>query len=172
MGISNAPKVKIVNKEVKGELMARRIFYLTVCLILTSPIAFSQSRGFGVGLMLGMPTGLTVKAWTSSTGALQFGAGWRNSLSNTGTYITGEYLWHAMNFIKANGHLPLYAGIGGVIGTSTPTVFGVRGIFGLAVLPRGTRLDIFLQLTPVFYFSPSPAQFDLDGGVGFRYYFF
>ena len=152
--------------------MPRRVSLLIICTIFSTSVALSQSRGLGLGVMFGMPTGLTLKAWTSSSNAIQLGVGWRNSLNNTGTYITGEYLWHAMNFIKAGGHLPLYAGIGGVISTNSPTAFGARGIFGLAILPRGTHLDIFLQLTPVFYFSPSPSQFDLDGGVGIRYYFF
>ncbi|MGO9481050.1 MAG: hypothetical protein ACLP05_04610 [Candidatus Kryptoniota bacterium] len=149
--------------------MVRRIIYLVVCFILLSSTAFSQSRGLGVGFMFGMPTGLAVKAWTTSTQAIQLGIGWRNSLTNTGTYITGEYLWHDMHFIKSRTLFPIFYGLGGVIGVNTPTRYGARGILGIAFIPRHSHIDIFLQVAPVVYFSP--AEFDIDGGLGIRYFF-
>lgn len=48
--------------------------------------AWAQGRNFGVGLVLGDPTGFTAKYWTSSTTALDFGLGWSGYWNRYGYY--------------------------------------------------------------------------------------
>ncbi len=46
----------------------------------------AQGRNFGIGLVLGDPTGLTAKYWTSSTTALDFAIGWSGYWNRYGYY--------------------------------------------------------------------------------------
>jgi hypothetical protein len=46
----------------------------------------AQGRNFGLGLVLGDPTGFTAKYWTSSTTALDFGLGWSGYWGRYGYY--------------------------------------------------------------------------------------
>ena len=150
--------------------MNQRMIFLFAAILSISSFGFSQSRGLGVGVEFGMPTGLSVKAWTSSSGAVQFGYGWYHTATGGSTYITGEYLWHAMHVIRSAERFPLYAGIGGVLSTGSPSTFGARGIFGMAWLSRSAPVDIFVQITPTLYFSPS-SSFEFDAAAGIRYFF-
>jgi len=48
--------------------------------------AWAEGRNFGVGVVLGDPTGFTAKYWTSSTTALDFGLGWSGYWNPSGYY--------------------------------------------------------------------------------------
>jgi len=50
------------------------IFLFLVGVMFSTPLS-AQNRGFGMGLMLGEPTGLSAKAWTSPINAVDFGLG-------------------------------------------------------------------------------------------------
>ena len=38
--------------------------------------SLAQQRKFGLGVIIGEPTGLSAKLWTSSVNAFDFGLGW------------------------------------------------------------------------------------------------
>ncbi|RPI72766.1 MAG: hypothetical protein EHM47_07515, partial [Ignavibacteriales bacterium] len=90
--------------------------------ILAKPIA-AQDHGFGIGLILGEPTGLSAKLWTSKENAFDFGLGVSvggDRISFKGKYNRGsrvhfhmDYLWHSFNAISSTERFPLYYGIGG-----------------------------------------------------------
>lgn len=55
--------------------------------------AQDANEGLGIGLMVGEPTGFSLKYWTSESNALDGGLAW--SLGpNDGLYVHGDYLWH------------------------------------------------------------------------------
>ncbi|MBI3766102.1 MAG: hypothetical protein HY277_06330, partial [Ignavibacteriales bacterium] len=39
-------------------------------------ISFSQDRGFGIGILIGEPTGVSVKGWLNATNAIDAGVAW------------------------------------------------------------------------------------------------
>ena len=47
---------------------------------------------------------------------------------------------------------------------------GVRGIMGLAWMPKATPFDVYFELVPFFVFLPG-FWLDFDGCLGARYYF-
>jgi hypothetical protein len=51
-------------------------FITLFILVSLSQLSFAQERNFGLGVIVGEPTGLSAKLWTSNTGALDFGLGW------------------------------------------------------------------------------------------------
>jgi len=155
----------------------------TLCLFLTysHPVS-AQNKGFGIGFIVGEPTGLSAKLWTSPQNAFDFGLGWSfggDRISNfKGTHNGSrihfhmDYLWHSFNAIQSTERFPLYYGIGGRFnaGGGYDNSFGVRGVFGIAWLPHSTPLDVFLEVVPVLQLVRS-TTFGLDAGLGMRFYF-
>lgn len=150
-------------------------------MILVKPIA-AQDRGFGMGLILGEPTGFSAKLWTSKQNAFDFGFGvslggdrikYKGDYDKTGrVHFHMDYLWHSFNAISSTERLPLYYGIGGRFnsGAGYEGSLGVRGVFGIAWFPHATPIDVFLELVPVFQVTPLTGL-GIDAGVGIRYFF-
>src|SRR5699024_5244994 len=91
-----------------------------------------QRSGTGIGFMVGEPTGLSLKSWTSSKNAFDVGLAW--SLSSDAFHIHADYLWHNFNLFNdvQSGSLPLYYGIGGrVIFDDNDAKIGARVPVGL-----------------------------------------
>ena len=49
---------------------------LLILLFILTSRAFSQSSGFGIGVIIGEPTGISLKHWMSQTTALDAGVAW------------------------------------------------------------------------------------------------
>ncbi len=160
---------------------------LIFCMVLVIMAVFAkpsaaQDHGFGLGLILGEPTGLSAKLWTSKINAFDFGLG----LSVGGDRIHYEghydrqnrvhfhmdYLWHSFDAINATERFPLYYGIGGRFnsGGGYDASIGIRGVFGIAWFPHSTPIDVFVELVPVFQLTPLTGL-GLDAGLGIRYFF-
>ena len=150
--------------------MIKRILLIGVFILLSVQIGFAQGRGLGLGLMIGEPTGISVKGWVTNSGAIDLGIGYP-SLSNTqGTVLSADYLWHSHIF-RSREYFPLFYGIGGIFGVSSGTdIMGARGVLGIAWWPHHSSLDIFFQLQPTLYFKPI-SQFEFDFGFGVRVFF-
>ena len=162
-----------------------KCFQLTMILIMfmifTYP-AVAQDRGFGLGVIVGEPTGLSAKLWTSKTNAFDFGLGLSvggDRISYNGYYDNGnrihfhmDYLWHSFNAISSTENFPLYYGIGGRYnsGGGYDGSLGLRGVFGIAWFPHNTPIDVFFELVPVFQLTSSMGL-GIDAGFGVRYFF-
>ena len=143
------------------------IFILFILLQLNS---FAQDRGFGLGIILGEPTGVSGKLWTSGENAFDFGAAW--SFQGDGhLLLQADYVWHIFRLIPvSSGKLPFYVGVGGrVVFADDPTI-GVRVPLGLDYMFSNAPVDIFLELVPILDLAPS-TDFDFNGGIGARYWF-
>jgi len=163
----------------------RHYYYAVMAafLFLFATEAFAQERHFGLGVILGEPTGLSAKLWVSQTTAFDFGLGWslggdRINSHNDGyngesrVHLHMDYLWHWFNTIHATERFPLYAGIGGRLnsGAGYNSSAAVRGVFGIAWLPRQAPFDVFIELVPSLQVVPSTG-FGIDAGLGARYFF-
>ena len=156
---------------------------IALCIVLAVQGSVAQDRGFGLGVIIGEPTGISAKLWTSSVNAFDFGLGWSIGGDRIGKdkgYSDGgsrvhfhmDYLWHAFNAIHSSERFPLYYGIGGRINTGGgyDASVAVRGVFGIAWLPHNTPIDVFLELVPSLQLTPSTG-FGIDAGIGARYFF-
>ncbi|OGS33335.1 MAG: hypothetical protein A2293_08660 [Elusimicrobia bacterium RIFOXYB2_FULL_49_7] len=157
--------------------------YITFILICSTVTTFAQQRRFGLGVILGEPTGLSAKLFVSPTTAYDFGLGWSMGGDRIdhydGRYDGGsrvhfhmDYLWHWFDAIRASEPLPLYTGIGARINTGAgyDNSAGLRGVFGIAWMPHLPPIDIFLELVPTLQVIPSTG-FGMDAGLGIRYFF-
>ncbi|OGU64235.1 MAG: hypothetical protein A2X62_13095 [Stygiobacter sp. GWC2_38_9] len=164
--------------------MKNYFYALLFVLIISSTISTqAQSKKFGLGVIFGEPTGLSAKLWLSNTNALAFGLGWSvqgyrfngfdsDSDRVTRTHIHVDYLWRSFNAISSSREFPLFYGIGGKINTGPEYsgTFGVRGVIGIAWLPRSTPLDIFIEVVPTLLLVNSTGL-GIDAGIGARFFF-
>jgi hypothetical protein len=156
---------------------------IVFCLLFVAQGSVAQDRGFGLGVIIGEPTGISAKLWTTSINAFDFGLGWSIGGDRVGNYdghynggsrvhFHMDYLWHSFEAIHSTERFPLYYGIGGRInsGAGYDGSVAVRGVFGIAWLPHNTPIDIFLELAPSLQLTPSTG-FGIDAGLGARYFF-
>lgn len=148
---------------------------IALCVFFSVQTSNAQERKFGLGVMIGEPTGFSAKLWTSNSNAFDFGLGWsvigKSNDSGNRIHIHADYLWHAWNAIRSSDRFPLYYGIGGRFkGGENEGSLAVRGVLGIAWMPRQTPIDIFLEVAPSLELTPSTG-FAIDAALGVRYYF-
>ena len=87
------------------------VMFLGIMLFFTKQTS-AQDHGFGMGIILGEPTGLSAKLWTSKVNAFDFGLGvavggdrlkYKGSYNNESRiHFHMDYLWHSFNAIQFN----------------------------------------------------------------------
>jgi hypothetical protein len=161
--------VQKTNKSIK------KLSFLTILIvfsvILTSPASgFSQSEGWGLGVILGEPTGISFKTWLNKNQAIDAAAAWSFG-GNDAFHIHGDYLFHNRTLLKFDrSTIPLYYGIGARLRFQDDNKFGVRFPLGVTFFIREAPIDVFLELVPILNLAPA-TEFDLNGAIGARYYF-
>ena len=149
----------------------KKILGLLIVLLTFIQINISaQEKGFGLGIILGQPTGVSGKLWTSGENAFDFAAAW--SFSKDGNLLLqADYVWHIFRLIPvSSGKLPFYVGVGGRVVFSDEATIGVRVPLGLDYMFSNAPVDIFVELVPILDLAPS-TDFDFNGGIGARYWF-
>ena len=154
----------------------KRIGVLAVVLVaLACGTASAQGSGVGLGVIVGEPTGLSLKFWQSRTSAIDFGAAWSFS-DNSAFHLHGDVLFHKFDLIHVDkGQLPFYFGIGARVKfVDTPdddVLVGLRIPLGLDYLfGGGTPLDVFFEVVPIVDLVPD-TDASLNASVGLRYWF-
>ena len=137
--------------------------------------SFAQDRGFGIGIMMGEPSGLSGKYWLSKQNAIDGGLGW-SFTENGSVHLHMDYLYHNYDLLKGTeGKAPLYFGIGGRFKfknneKSADNSIGVRVPVGLAYQFSEVPFDVFAEIVPLLDLSPD-TRFTFNGAIGVRYYF-
>jgi len=133
--------------------------------------AQQADKNLGIGIMVGEPTGISLKSWMNSKNAFDVGLAW-----SLGRYdainIQADYLWHNYNVFSEvdTGSLPFYYGIGGrVVMAENDAVIGARVPVGINYLFEDSPVGLFLEIAPILNVAPS-TDFDVDGAVGVRFY--
>jgi hypothetical protein len=149
---------------------------LTVLFLIILPVLLS-AQNLGLGVVLGSPTGLSVKYLLGRQSALAAHAGWSFG-ENKGVHLTGDYQYlFPMVIETAEGtsisDLTPYIAAGGrfrfkEIDDENEFHLGLRIGGGVEYLV--TRFGFFLEIVPVVNLIPG-TEIDLEGGVGFLFYF-
>lgn len=147
--------------------------------------ARAQQSGFGLGIMLGDPTGLSGKAWIGADRAIDFGLAW--GLWGRYLHVHGDYLLHTQNiFAVSSGSFALHYGPGIRIRSwrdgrywhrggwhdydGSRTSLGIRFPVGLTYAFEGAPVDAFIEVAPTLDLAPG-TYFDLDAAIGARFWF-
>lgn len=147
------------------------------CILITPVIAFAGNLGLGV--VLGSPTGLSLKYMLSRQSAFSAHAGW-TFIGGAGVHLTGDYQ-HLFPMVieTAEGttisDFTPYVAVGGRFRfkeeedtDDNEFHLGVR--IGGGVEYNVSQFGIFLELVPVVDLIPE-TSFDVEGGLGFLFYF-
>ena len=152
---------------------------LTVLIGLISTSAFAQDR-LGIGLIVGEPTGLSVKYWLDEEHAIDGAAAW-SFWDEDGFQLHADYLWHNFDLLgsaAACDTLPVYYGVGarlkfwddnGKHDDDGHTAFGIRVPVGISYLFDNAPFDVFAEIVPILDFAPD-IDLDLNIAVGLRFY--
>jgi hypothetical protein len=130
----------------------------------------AQDQDFGLGIIIGEPTGISFKKWTGSTTAIDGAVAWSFS-GQDALHLHVDYLIHNFDMITVErGRLPVYFGLGARLKLEDRTIFSVRIPVGVCYLFDKAPLDVFFELVPMFDLVPD-TDFKLSGSIGIRYYF-
>ena len=150
--------------------MVKSIVFFVLTVVLLRADALAQSSGFGLGIILGEPTGISGKLWTGKSTAIDGAIAW-SSGKNSALHLHADYLLHNFNLFKVEkGKLPLYYGIGGRVNLQNDTSVGVRIPVGINYIFANAPFDIFLEIVPLLDLVPN-TEFRLNAGLGVRYFF-
>lgn len=123
-----------------------------------------------LGIMIGDPTGVSFKHWTSTKTAFDAGAAW--SLENNDAIsLHGDYLWHSY-FDVDEGNFAFYYGIGAraLFIENADSRIGARVPLGFNYLFEDAPLDLFVEIAPIVDLVPD-TDLNGDGAIGLRFYF-
>ena len=152
--------------------------YYPACVLLTTILA--SQGGLGLGIILGEPTGVSLKGWLDGTAAVDAAAAWSFS-GHDSFQLHADYLMHYFDVLEADdlsGVLPAYIGIGGRIrlkeehrgDDDEDVTLGARIPFGMTYIPDSAPVDVFVEFVPILDLVPD-TDFDLAAGFGARFYF-
>ncbi len=149
--------------------------YVIILLIvsLAANVSAMERERFGIGVILGKPTGITGKYIIDSNNATVVGIGWE-TINDKESYIYADYLFHFYDVIEVpKGKLPLYYGTGirWVYRENKDNKLGFRIPFGLEYLFEDVSLGAFLELVPVLNVTQDTDLIDWEAGTGIRYFF-
>ena len=152
----------------------RKIYVIltAISFLLITNINLAQQKDFGLGVIPGEPTGISAKYWLTQGTALDFGLGYSFTSSNSLFDFYADYVFHDQDMIHSAENFIVYYGPGArlKIREDTDSRLGVRGVFGILWIPRGTSFDLFVEVAPILDIIPA-TKFDFSGGIGGRYFF-
>ena len=136
----------------------------------------ASNHNFGLGIIVGEPTGVSFKFWSSQTVGWDAGAAW-SFVDGSFFQIHGDILLHNFNLLKVDtGRMSLYYGAGarlkfGSNDTSgSDTILSLRVPIGIAYEFDKTPVELFLEVVPMLDLVPRTAV-GMAGAIGFRYFF-
>ncbi len=138
----------------------------------------NKAKEFGLGVLLGEPTGLSLKYWFDDKKAIDGALAW--SLADDGAFqLHSDYLIH--NYALSNSEQwPVYYGLGarlmfkhneGRHHDDNETVFGFRIPLGISYLfEEDTPYEFFMEIAPILDIAPD-IELNLNASIGLRFYF-
>lgn len=134
--------------------------------------SMAQTKKVGIGLVVGAPTGFSVKYWSKPTETLQgfVGGGFG------GIAFGADYLLHSNAF--RNPDIPFYYGPGVFLGAASfggprydksTLAVGARFMFGADYIFPRDPFDIAFEIGPALILAPV-VGLGLEGGIAFRFY--
>jgi hypothetical protein len=127
----------------------------------------------GAGILIGEPTGASLKYWLSRTMAIDGAAGW-STHDHSDFYVHSDFLWHNFDvFPVKQGRLPLYIGVGGLVrfrNDHQDDQVGIRVPVGVSYMFENAPVDVFAEVAPAIDVTPD-ARGEVTGGVGVRFWF-
>lgn len=163
----------------KEEVGMKRMKIIGVSLVIVGVFcgsAAAQEKGFGIGVILGDPTGINVKLCLTKKNAVSLAAGY--DMRGDG-YLNfhADYLYHTKYFASSKAvKIPFFFGVGGRLvleddegDDEGDNMVGIRIPIGVDFMIRKAPLDVFIEVVPIMNVIPE-TDFDIEAGVGIRFF--
>lgn len=154
------------------------IIFLAALLILPV-IQLYSVYNFGIGIILGEPTGLCAKYWLNTALSMDYAAAW-SFVEPQMVYMHLDVQYHYFGINKrindtvtddVNISVPLYIGAGiKIYFDDSHFQLGFRIPFGVDLIFYDVPVDLFLELVPGLNILPA-TNVTAGGGIGVRVYF-
>ncbi len=158
--------------------MRLKSILIPALLATVSANGFAEDR-FGLGVIVGEPTGLSLKYWLDDDHAIDGAAAWSFS-GNDSFQLHADYLWHNYDLIDSgtlSGKLPVYYGVGARLKFKDDdrhhdddAAFGIRVPLGISYLFADAPFDLFAEIVPILDLTPD-TDLELNAAIGVRFYF-
>lgn len=148
--------------------MKIKLFLFCGLIALSLPARAETPNGLGLGIILGAPSGLSLKYMIDKIHAIDAAIGFNSDFS-----VHTDFLWHGWRafFQPKKGKLAAFIGLGARFeDEEKDNEFGIRGVLGMDYWFQKQPLELFIELVPVLQVSPN-TEGDFEGGIGLRYYF-
>lgn len=155
---------------------------LAAAMALTPGVARAEGGPFGLGIIVGNPTGATGLYKLGGNTAIDAAIG-LGGFDFDGLYVHVDFLFLLPTLVSSGSvSLSPYLGPGGFLivgkgknsapgsGGGKGTGLGVRVPFGLSLDFSSFPLQLFIELAPTLEVVPDP-DLGIGGAIGFRYYF-
>jgi hypothetical protein len=150
--------------------VARTILIGIVAVMIFAGSAAAQGN-FGLGIILGEPTGVSGKLWLSERSAIDMAAAWSFGGHDDAFHLHADYLLHNFDLISVSkGRLPIHFGVGARVKFEDDSKLGVRVPVGLTYIFDGAPLDIFFEIAPILDLIPD-TEFEANAAIGIRFFF-
>jgi esterase/lipase superfamily enzyme len=128
----------------------------------------TNGHAFGLGIILGSPTGFTGRYTLEANRSLEGIVGWSFG-KEAHVQLAVSHLWTVASVfqIEQRKSVDLFFGVGGSINNE---LLGVRAPVGLSMMFSEPRIEAFAQVALNVGITPSTRAY-MDGGIGVRYYF-
>jgi len=150
--------------------MIKKIILVILFILLSFYLSSGAQKNLGIGIIVGAPTGISVKYYIDKDKAFDAGVGW--SLKKNYMRIHGDYLFHNYKLLKKMVDFPLVLYYGGGVKCLFADEFelGVRIPVGVLYNIKKPSFDLFCELVPGLDLLPE-TDFGFDAAIGARYYF-
>jgi hypothetical protein len=158
---------------------------MVTCLVVAGQARTAHAQGtekgaFGIGIILGEPTGISAKLYLSDDTAIAAAVG--SAFIGGGVHLHADYLWHPWVLEEAEHFvLPAYVGVGARVLDELPgdnrhiLHLGLRGVGGMLFDFKAIPLDVFGEVAAVLDFAFDQERggvgLAINIGLGARYYF-
>ena len=150
--------------------MIRSILFFVLTALLTCGTAQAQGKGFGLGIIVDDPTGISTKLWTGKSTAFDAEVAWSYDQDEF-LYLHGDFLFHNLHLSKeVKGKFLTYYGIGGRVEFADSNKVGLRIPLGINYIFPKSPLDVFFEIVPLLDLVPE-TESDLNVAIGIRFVF-
>ena len=146
-----------------------RFIVLLFAFLLAAGLVWSEGK-FGVGVIAGQPSGLSVNYLLGSRVSVDGAFAW-SFIDNGSLYVHGDMQYRIFEIVNIDpGNLIFVSGIGARLLFLSNINLGLRIPVGLSFNFRRVPIELFLEIAPTLELIPA-TKFSAGAAVGVRYYF-
>ena len=137
----------------------------------SSPSPSPIPEGFGLGIVVGDPSGITASLPMGANNALNLTVGYGLSHQEANLTVLGSYVWHARDLVTVDaGRVSLYFGPGARFRLAEASEVSLGVTLGMDYLFENAPLQVYLEVCPGINIVPN-TNTNATAGLGLRYFF-